>query len=230
MEGRRAQGRYRPGMHRITRAAVAAAGLLAVPSAAQAAAITVPPCARVLPGQKTIPISGTGFTAGSFIRVDDAASSGETLGSATADAAGNFTDRFFGPTFPNADTNQMTVNVSAVDDQGVASPPVPLQVVRITATLPDRARPTSRVRYRVYGFETGRRVYLHIRRGGRTRGTFRISTATGPCGVATRRLRYMPLRRWSTGTYDYYFQHTRRFDRTKPGVKLQISIVRRIVG
>ena len=220
-------------MHRLTRAAVAAAGLLAVlavPSAAQAAAIAGPPCARVLPGQKTIPVAGTGFTAGSSVRVNDAANAGNTLGSTTADAAGNFNDLFFGPTFPDAETNQMTVNVSGVDDQGVASPPVPLQVVRITATLPDRARPTSRVRYRVFGFQTGKRVYLHIRRGGKTRGSFRISTATGPCGIATRRLRYMPLRRWSTGTYDYYFQHTRRFDRREPGVKLQISIVRRIVG
>jgi hypothetical protein len=212
---------------------VAAAGLtvlLAVPSAAQAAAITVPPCARVLPAQKTIPISGTGFTPGSFIRVLDAADNSTSLGNATADAAGNFNDLFFGPAFPNAETNQMTLNVSAVDSQGVASPPVPLQVVRITATLPDRARPTSRVRYRVFGFQTGKRVYLHIRRGGKTRGSFRISTAKGPCGIASRRLKYMPLRSWRTGTYDYYFQHTRRFDRRQPGVRLQISIVRRIVG
>ena len=220
-------------MSPLARAAVAAAGLtalLVVPSAAQAAAITVPPCARVLPGQKTIPISGTGFTPGSFIRVADAADQSASLGSASADTAGNFNQLFFGPTFPNADTHRMTVNVTAVDDQGVASPPVPLQVVRITATLPDRARPTSRVRYRVFGFETGKRVYLHIRRGGKTRGTFRISTAKGDCGIATRRLRYMPLRRWTTGSYDYYFQHTRRFDRSQPGVRLRVSIIRRAAG
>jgi hypothetical protein len=218
-------------MHRIPRAVAAAAvaaAVLAVPSAAQAAAITVPQCARVLPGEKTIPISGTGFRPGGFIRVSDAANQSTSLGSATADGAGNFNDLFFGPTFPNADTNQITLNVVGVDDQGVASPPVPLQVVRITATLPDRARPRSRVRYRVFGFETGRRVYLHIRRGGRTRGSFRISNANGPCGIASRRMRYMPLRRYSTGTYDYYFQHSRRFDRSQPGVRLRISIIRRV--
>ena len=221
------------GMDRLTRAALIAAGLLAVlavPAAAQAAAIAVPQCARVLPGQQTIPISGTGFTPSSSVQVADAANQGNSLGSAATDAAGNFNDLFFGPAFPDADTHHFTLNVSGVDAQGVASPPVPLQVVRITATLPDRARPTSRVRYRVYGFETGRRVYLHIRRGGRTRGSFRISNANGPCGIASRRLRYMPLRRWSAGTYDYYFQHTSRFDRSKPGVRLQISIIRRIVG
>ena len=216
-------------MHRPMRIAALIAGLSAVlvpTSSAQAAAITVPPCARVVPAQKTIPIAGTGFRAGGFIRILDAA--GQSLGNTSADAAGNFSDVFFGPTFPNADTNQLTLQVSAVDDQGVASPPVPLQVVRITATLPDRARPTSRVRYRVFGFETGRRVYLHIRRGGRTRGSFRISNANGPCGIASRRLRYMPLRRYSTGVYDYYFQHTRRFDRSQPAVRLRISIVRRV--
>jgi hypothetical protein len=215
-------------MHRGTRAAVLVAGAAAliVPSSAQAAAITVPPCARVLPAQQTVPITGTGFTAGGFVRVLDAA--GQSLGSATADAAGNFAANFFGPTFPNADTNQLTLQVSAVDDQGVTSPPVPLQVVRITATIPDKARPSSRVRYRVFGFETGRRVYLHIRRGGRTRGTFKISNANGPCGIASRRLKYMPLRRYSTGVYDYYFQHTKRFDRSEPAVRLRISIVRRV--
>ena len=218
-------------MQQLTRAVTATAALaavLAVPSAVRAATIAVPPCARVVPAQKTIPISGTGFRAGGFIRVLDAANAGNSLGSATADAAGNFNDVFFGPTFPNAGTNLMTLNVKAVDDQGVESPAVPLQVVKITATLPERARPTSRVRYRVFGFETGRRVYLHVRRGGKTRGSFRISNANGPCGIASRRMRYMPLRRWSTGTYDYYFQHSRRFDRTQPGVRLRISIIRRV--
>jgi hypothetical protein len=207
---------------------VAAAGIavFAVPPAAQGAAITVPECARVLPAQKTIPISGTGFRPGGFVRVLDQA--GQSLGSAVADPAGNFADNFFGPTFPNPRSNQLTLQVSAVDDQGVASPPVPLQVVKITATMPDRARPTSRVRYRVFGFETGRRVYLHIRRGGRTRGSFRIANAKGACGIASRRMRYMPLRRYRTGTYDYYFQHTRRFDRSAPAVRLRISIVRRV--
>ena len=220
-------------MHRLSRAAVATAGLLAllaVPSAAHAAAIAVPQCARVLPGQQTIPISGTGFTPSSSVQVTDAANQGNSLGSTSTDVAGNFNDLFFGPTFPDADTNQLTLNVAGTDAQGVASPPVPLRVVRITATLPDRARPTSRVRYRVYGFETGKRVYLHVRRDGKTRGSFRISTAKGACGIASRRMRYMPLRRWSTGTYDYMFQHSRRYDRTKPGVRLQISIVRRIVS
>jgi hypothetical protein len=114
------------------------------------------------------------------------------------------------------------------DSSGVASAPIGLQVVKITATVPDRARPGSRVTYRVSGFDTGRRVYLHIRRGGRTRGTFRIATAQGDCGIATRRMRYMPLERYSTGTYDYYFQHTKRFDATAPRVKLSISITRRV--
>jgi hypothetical protein len=216
-------------MSRLTRAAIAAAGIAVVAApapAAEAATIVVPECGRAVPAEKTIPIQGTGFRPGGFVRIVDAA--GQTLGSTTADAAGNFNDVFFGPTFPSSDTNQVNLTVSAIDDQNVASPPVPLPVVRVTADLPDRARPTSRVRYRVFGFETGRRVYLHIRRGGKTQGTFRISNANGPCGIASRRMRYMPLRTYRTGVYDYYFQHTPRFDRSQPGVKLSISITRRI--
>jgi hypothetical protein len=200
--------------------------MLAAPTAAQAAAVTVPPCARVVTGEKTVPISGMGFTPNSFVQLKT--TDGKSIGGAQTDAAGNFADVFFGPIFPNLDTNQLALQLVGTDAQGIAAPAVPFNAVRITATLPDRARPGSRVRYRVFGFEEGKRVYLHIRRGGKTRGTFRVSNANGPCGIASRRMKYMPLSSYSTGTYDYYFQQVARFDRAQPGVRLRISIIRRV--
>ena len=78
----------------------------------------------------------------------------------------------------------------------------------------------------MYGFEPGQRVYLHIRRGGKTRGTFRMGTASGACGTLDKRLRYMPLSRYSTGTYDYYFSHTPKFDHARALVKGGVTIIR----
>jgi hypothetical protein len=46
--------------------------------------------------------------------------------------------------------------------------------------------------------------------------------------LASRRLRYMPLRRWSTGTYTYEFQQSKRFQADRPRVQLRISIVRTV--
>jgi hypothetical protein len=202
-------------------------GLAAVPAAAEAAAIVAAPCSRAVLGQKTVPIQGTGFTPNSFVSIKTA--DGQTLGGAATDPAGNFADVFFGSTlFPSINSTKLTTQLVATDSAGVAAPAIPFQMVKITATVPEKARPGSRVTYRVLGFDTGKNVYLHVRRGGKTRGTFKIAKAKGDCGIATRRLRYMPLRSYRTGTYDYYFQHTKKFDRTAPGVKLSISIVRRI--
>ena len=209
---------------RIATLTLAVSALAAVPAGAQAAAIVVPECGRIVPGQKTIPVSGSGFTPNSFVTLRTA--DGQTAGGAATDAAGNFADTIFGPSLGLNDVRR-SLQLVGTDAQGLASPPVPFNVVKITATVPDRARPGSRVRYRVYGFQPGRTVYLHVRRSGRTRGTFKVSRANGACGIASRRMRYMPLRRYSTGTYDYYFQHTKRFDRSEPGVRLRISIIRR---
>jgi hypothetical protein len=208
-------------------AAVAGIALFTVPQAAEAAQIVALPCSRAILGEKTVPLQGSGFTPNSFVTIKTV--DGQTLGGATTDPAGNFSDVFFGSTlFPSINSTKLTTQLVATDSAGVAAPAIPFQMVKITATVPDRARPGSRVRFRVSGFDTGKRVYLHIRRGGKTRGSFRIATAKGDCGIATRKMRYMPLRRYSTGTYDYYFQHTKRFDRSAPGVKLSVSIVRRI--
>lgn len=213
-------------MHRRTHAAVAAsAAVLLVPATAQAATVVVPECGRAIPGEQTIPIQGTGFTPNSFVTLRTA--DGQTIGGAATDAAGNFADTFLGPDFA-AKKNRQTLQLTGTDAQGVAAPTVPFQTVKVTATLPERAKPRKRVRFRAFGFVTGQRVYLHVRRGNKTRGSFRIGKAKGACGIASRKLRYMPLRRYSTGNYDYVFQHGRKFDPAQPGVLLRVSIFRRV--
>jgi hypothetical protein len=201
------------------------AGLIAAGAApAQAAQLVVPPCSATLPATKTIPVRGTGFAPNQVVQLT---ADGQSFGSATTDAAGNFQDAFFGPTFSSPRRMLQTFQLAATDPAG-GTATVPMRVTRVSATLPDRARPGSRVRMRVHGFAPGKTVYLHVRRGGRTRGSFRIGRPAAPCGTASRRLRYMPLRSWSTGTYTYEFQQSRRFRSDKPRVQLRIAIVRTI--
>ena len=196
---------------------------LAVPASAQGATLSIAPCSVSLPGERTIAITGGGYKPNSFVRLT---ADGQSFTSAQTDAAGNFATAAFSPSFRTIRTTQQTFQVAADDGAG-GTAAAPMTVTRVGADLPQRARPTSRVRMRVFGFVPGRVVYLHIRRGGRTRGTFKIGTTSGPCGTASRRLRYMPLRRYSSGNYTYEFQQAKRFDAKKPRVQLRISIFRR---
>ena len=206
-----------------TSVAFAASVLLAVPASAHAATLAVPPCSASLAGIETIPVQGAGFAPNTVVRL---AADGQPLGTATADAAGAFQRTLFAPPFASVRRTEQTFSLTGTDDAGTVAT-TPLRVTRVGAKLPERARPARRVRMRVFGFVPGRVVYLHIRRGGRTRGTFKIGTTSGPCGTASRRLRYMPLRRYSSGNYTYEFQQAKRFDAKKPRVQLRISIFRR---
>ncbi len=199
-------------------------GGLAVPASAQAATLVIPPCSVSLPGERTIPITGSGFAPNSFVRLT---ADGQSFSSVQADAAGNIALAALSPPLRSINTTQQTFQVAADDGAGNTAAG-PMRLTRVGADLPDRARPSSRVRMRVFGFAPGRVVYLHIRRGGRTRGTFRIGTPKAPCGTTSRRLRYMPLKRYSTGAYTYEFQQSKRFDRRKPRVQLGISVIRRV--
>ena len=90
-----------------------------------------------------------------------------------------------------------------------------VKVVHRMVSVPGRARPSKRVRYRAYGFPVGKKLYLHVRRGHRTLGRFTIGRPRGSCGVVTRRLRYMPLKHWSTGSYDFWYGNRRHFKRSR---------------
>ena len=202
----------------------ALAALAALPAAAHAATVTVQPCSPALPGQRTVAVQGAGYTPGSTVTL---VADGQTIGSGIpVDGTGRFTAATFAPELSSARRNLQTFRLTATDGTGVAAA-APLQITRVTATLPSRARPRSRVRFSVFGFAPGQPVYLHVRRGDRTRGSFRIGTASAPCGRASRRLRYMPLRRFGNGVYDYVFQRTARYRSTEPAVRLSVSIARR---
>jgi hypothetical protein len=203
--------------------ALAGAAVLAAPAAAPAATVSVPACSPYVAGEPTVSVQGSGFAPNGLVAIR---AGGQALGTARTDASGAFSTVTPAPSLSSARRNLQTFELTADDSQGNVGT-ASLQVTRVTADLPDRARPSSRVRYRVFGFTLGRVVWVHVRRGGRTLATVRIGRASGPCGRASRRLRYLPLDRYRTGTYEYWFQMSRRFDRDAPGVRLRVSIIRR---
>ena len=88
--------------------------------------------------------------------------------------------------------------------------------MRLIVDLPDRARPRSRVSYRAYGFEPGKDVFLHVRRSASTQRALQPRRGGGRLRQdVSKTMRYMPLDRYRTGTYDYWFSQSSRYSRRR---------------
>ncbi len=210
---------------RLVVPAAVAAALLGGASPARAADVVVDTaCVRVVPTERTATVIATGFTPGATVTVR---ADGQLLASGPADAAGTLQQAVFAPRIADPGRTEQTFTLVARDTRGVASPPRRLLVGRLGVTLPDRARPTAWVRFRAHGFETGRPLYLHVRRDGRTLGRFALGRTAGACGRVSRRLRYMPLRRFTSGVYEYWFSHDRRYSADTRVYGLRVRIARR---
>jgi hypothetical protein len=194
-----------------------------LPSVAQAADVNaLVPCVRAIQGEQTFQFTANGFAPGAPITVRADA---QTVAVGAADATGVFTGAGPAPVLSSAARNQQTFQLTASDGTTTTAPK-PLLVSRVKVQIPDRARPTRRVRYRAYGFAPGKRVYLHIRRNGKTLGRFSLGKAKGACGNTARKLRYMPLSRYSTGAYDYWFSQAKKYAKATRIYGLQIRIIR----
>jgi hypothetical protein len=195
---------------------------LAVPSTASAADVAAgQACARS--GTKTFNMTTTGWAPGAGLTIH----LGGFSNTVTADANGVFSTAgapLTAPTLSSAGVRSLSLSVT---DGTTTAGPVKTKIVRRGVRVPSRAKPSQVVRYKTYGFPRHKRLYLHVRRGGKTKGTFRIGRPSGACGLVTRKLRYMPLRRWSTGTYDFWFSNTRKFRRSRTLYGYRINIYRK---
>jgi hypothetical protein len=210
-------------LHAAAPAAAIVALLAPATSVAQTPGTLVPltQCIRFLDASvKTMPLQGAGFAPNAAVTI---ASDGAPIDTATADAAGSFQGVFNAPPIAGTRAN---VSITADDGQGHPAGPLALREVKISVVWPSNASARKRVLFRAYGFESGKTVYLHIRRGGKTRGRFKIGRADSPCGLTKRRLRAMPLSHYSTGTYEFWFGATKSFDRSKE-IGYRVSIFRR---
>jgi hypothetical protein len=193
-------------------AAAAATALAVVPAVAQAAPAVAPGASCVGSLAHTlgaIPLNATGFPANAPVTFE---ANGTPIMTATANATGSVST-LAAPDSLSFNGKRHTFQLTAVSG-AVTAGPVPMLVTRVgVVTKPRRTKPTNTVRFSAFGFFPGKRVYLFIRRHGHTLGRFSLGKAKGACGDATKRMRFMPLRHFSTGTYQYWFSFKKRFDR-----------------
>ena len=189
--------------------------VLAAPAAASAATVveTTVPCVRFVdldPSSASSPLATLGVSTVGWpastpltFTVD-----GATVGTGTADNDGAYNNQggLFKPPEPKGNLQTSTLSVN-----GTAS--TRFRIVRLTVKVPGRAKPSKQVKYRVFGFQPGKRVYLFVRRGGKTKGRFTLGKPNGDCGTLTKKLRYMPLRHWTTGRYEYWYTQNRKYSK-----------------
>jgi hypothetical protein len=211
---------------RSSAALALALGLAAAPSAHAATVGTPAPCVRLYPGVPSLPVTADGFPAGSPLTFK---ADGATIGSGMADPAGHFDNladpnTWFQPQQLQG-KNVGTIQLTAEDGVGTVAGPVAVKAANLTITgPPGTVKPRKKVKFRMFGFQTGKRIYLHIRRGSKTKGRYTMGKAKGDCGLATRRMRFMPLPTYKTGTYEYWFGHSKKFSKqTAIGVEVHIT-------
>jgi hypothetical protein len=214
-------------LYAATMAATVGGALLA-PAASQAQTpgtlVPLTQCIRFVDASlKTFPMQGAGFTPNSTVYF---AADGAALDSVVTDAAGGFQGAISAPLM-SGNSNRKNVSITADDGLGHPAGPLALPEVRLTVDWPDRVRGNKRVLFRAYGFpEAGKNVYLHVRKRGRSKGTFSLGKADAPCGLTKRRMRYLPISRPATGVYDYYFDQNKKFSRSTTLIRFTVTFTR----
>lgn len=88
---------------------------------------------------------------------------------------------------------------------------------------PKRAKPTSRIRYRLSGFARSGPIYVHVVRGSKRVRRVTLGKPKTRCGELVKRIEQLPLRRPRKGTYVVQFDQYRKY------VKKRKASVRRTV-
>jgi hypothetical protein len=217
----------------------AVAALAAVtPSSASAATLAVgTSCARYVPGlagERWIPVTGSGFTPNTdprFTSVDLNYTTGDLGGFTPLAADGSFATNVFMPSefIGNSSGRTKTYTLTATDRATpglTASAQVTLVRAGVT-TKPARVRRNVRrkVRWSVFGAPTGARIYAHWTFKGRKRATRKVGPARGACGIARKRLPFMPARPRS-GIWRVYFTRGRRYSRRRALFRVDLNVFR----
>jgi|GEM_PF-1767783 len=203
---------------RLIAASCAAACAATAGLAAQASAATISttiPCVANLGfgGALTLPLAGTGFTAGGSVTIRTSSPSDPTvrdLTTLTADAAGNIAaqTRIDPPPLRSPTTIQQAFTLVAIDGANPANVATTTfkQVAFGFSASPDTGKPSRKVTYTARGYLPGKPVYAHFRFGGITRRDVKLGVATSPCGIVSKKMRLLPTKT-RFGTWTVYMDH-----------------------
>ena len=226
-----------PAFRRVLVAATAAAILAtgATAAAAAAATLAVPVGCVLFNGSfsdPAIPILGSGYTPGGFVTISTSTKSKPTpqvLASVQANAQGNFGTLTPAAPFNSSKTRDQIFNLIATESANPAIVGV-TQFRQVRAGYnrePEPTKPRQQVRHIVRGFTSGRTIYAHFRHGGKTRVTKSLGQATGPCGIASRKMRALPTKS-RLGTWKVFVDQKKTYSRnTRPQASLSFTVFQR---
>lgn len=204
--------------------AIAAAGAAAPAQAATL--VTDLPC---YVERQPMAIGGQGFAPGSDYTVKGGA--GQIFAFGTTDPAGNWlTQTEVAPIIPERTTKPQDYTLEATQDGAVVATTT-FQAVNLMFSLAStRGKPTSRTTWRFSGFEPGKSIYAHVRRGGKTLTNVRMGRGSAPCGTLATKQRRLPgisSRRVKFGSYDIYIDNRMTFKRGAPRqIKSTLTVFR----
>jgi hypothetical protein len=227
---------------------LAASGALLIVLAAPAAASAAPqftPLAKscyVSAGQapeqrEGVPIAATGFTPNSLV---DLTMNGEAVPGGTGlqtDANGAIGQ--LAPLYPPVPfiakgsaefTITLTEQANPVNTATVTAKHVALDV----SVKPQRAKPSTKIRFKGAGFTQEKPVYAHYVFNGKERKTVKMSGGQNACGQWSKRAKQIPVDDPSTGIWTVQFDQLKRYRKPSakfPSVYVQLRIsVTRIIG
>jgi hypothetical protein len=221
-------------MH-LTRAIVAgAAAAVLAPAAAHGATLRtdddcyVQAATRHGVVSQPIGIAGDGWAAGSSWSV----SGGGLFASGTADASGAFTSTDQNaPVIPTGSAKPRTVTLTGQQD-GTDVASVTIKVVNFLVKPRSlNGKPTGSTTWAFSGFQPGRKIYFHVKRGGRV-WTQKAGRGKKPCGTLVRRMRRLPAvpgRQIRYGNYKVFVDNRRRFRKGGLQYTATITIFKRYV-
>jgi hypothetical protein len=200
---------------------------IAAPATAVAAPAVAPvtPCIRyveTIPPAATLGVVTSGWAANTPLSF---ALKGRAVGSGTTDATGAFSTGQQPFTPPEPKGNLQTVALTAQDAAGTVAT-TQVKLARLIVTVPSRAKPSKRVKYRAFGFAPHKRLYLFVRHSGKTKKRILLGKTKGDCGLLTKKLRYMPLKNYTSGLYEYWFSHSKTYSKATRIYRFTIQISR----
>lgn len=214
--------------------AVLAGGTLA--ASAGAAVVGVPLGCVIFTGDysdKVLPLVGTGFAPTSSVTLSTSTTSKPTpslLASVQTDAAGRFVTAVGAARFNSAKTREQSFNLIATQGAApaIAAATTFRQVLIGYERRPEPTRPRQEVTHVARGLVgAGETVYAHFRQGGKTRITRSLGRASGPCGIATRRMRALPTRS-RVGRWTVHVDRSETFSRkTRPQARLSFTVFKK---
>ncbi len=224
-----------PPLRRVLAAASAAALLGAGASAAPAGAAVLavqPGCVVYVNNYSDLAmqIAGTGFRPNSSVTLSTTAKTKpapKPLGSASTNAEGTFLATTGAAIFNTYKTLDQMFTLTASDGQIGAS--TTFRQVRLSySRVPSRSDPHKRVKHIARGFTIGNPVWAHFRYNGTTRANKRLGVAEGPCGIATRTMRALPVKRADFGSWRVIVDEEKKFSLgNRPQVRGTTTVVPR---